>query len=635
MRKRAFIRVLHTFSAVALIVAQFILPANVALAQGGNNGNNGKPGPVDTGTAQPVWCQVIGHGWTAQLGDSNSGNNPNRAPLTQLPAGAGEGVYIDQTSGQVYAPNSADPALKGLLDAQCAAEYTVAPPQQIVVCGANNDTITAAANMTISSDSDWSGNLRTITFTADNPYTFLVNNAYTGSETVTYTDANTQCAPTVITPNPTVTVDQICGPQNDTYTVSTSADYTSTAGAWTDGKLTVTFTANAGYVFSNGLATYTVTITDNNEPCEGPIVITPNPSVNVTDVCGTTDNDTFVVSTGHYTVNTGSWLNGSRTFTFTANEGYLFSNNTTTYTVTITDTHTPCAIHIDQPQVSQQAICGKDNNLVTIGSGHYTYTETVWVHNKLTITFTADQGYTFENGTMTTVVLHDKSGPCLIAPPKYTQTTVCGANNDTVAISEGQYTITNDTGWVNGTRTITFKADKGVRFEKGKDGKEYTLTLTDKNTPCIAEYSTQYTYNDQCATLHDTLTLPTDTNQVSYSYIVMPANDMYTLGYFHVTINAKTGYVLDAQGSTAISYNVALYNGPDLTCLGRGGIEPTPTPPAPVITVATAPVAAAPTVTELPHTGPTDNGNAMTIIGLVASFVTYGAVLGLQQRHPA
>lgn len=68
---------------------------------------------------------------------------------------------------------------------------------------------------------------------------------------------------------------------------------------------------------------------------------------------------------------------------------------------------------------------------------------------------------------------------------------ICGANNDTVPDQNTQtYTVTNDTDWVNGSRTITYTAAAGLVFSESEgwtvsaDGKTATYTYTDWATAC-------------------------------------------------------------------------------------------------------------------------------------------------------
>jgi hypothetical protein len=95
-RKSLLKRIAHILSAALLIFGQVILPTNAAFAA--PNDNN----PARPGNDQPVWCMIVGYGWTAQLG----GNNNNRFPLTQLPANADNSLSIG-ASGKCTPPTAA------------------------------------------------------------------------------------------------------------------------------------------------------------------------------------------------------------------------------------------------------------------------------------------------------------------------------------------------------------------------------------------------------------------------------------------------------------------------------------------------------------------------------------------------
>lgn len=82
---------------------------------------------------------------------------------------------------------------------------------------------------------------------------------------------------------------------------------------------------------------------------------------------------------------------------------------------------------------------------------------------------------------------------CIIAP-QITTTAVCGANNDQIVDADNNthYTITADTGWSGGSRTLTLQTIDSWRFDvKGAFysatspiGKTTTVTLTDSATTC-------------------------------------------------------------------------------------------------------------------------------------------------------
>lgn len=341
-------RIAHIFSAAVLIIGQVILPTSAAFADSNNQPQN-PYGGGSGGTSQPVWCMITGYGWTAQLG----GSNTNRWALTQLPAGASSKLTIDPASGQVYAPDSSDWTLKGQLDQYCAAQFTIAAPVSVSVCGPNNDTVTAGSNMTISSDSGWHNNSRTVTYMATTPYTFFSNGKYKTGVTVTYTDKSEACPETVIQvpakPNP---IDP-CGLDNATWSGAVPADTSSIHWALVNGDLYAY--AKTGHVFYDGSYEYNFgKATDSGALCP-----TDKPTVTRTVVCGPT-NDTFQVTGGANYTYSSSWQGDNLVVSVNAKANYEFGNGVTSYNVNFTDDNTACPIPVPTPP-EQVDPCGLDN----------------------------------------------------------------------------------------------------------------------------------------------------------------------------------------------------------------------------------------------------------------------------------
>ena len=624
MSRKFLRRAANALSAFTLILGQFLLPANLGLTQFASA----------AGTDQPVWCQFA-NTWTAQIGDTGGGNNPNRYPLTEIPAGAGGGIYIE--NGQVYAPNSADDVLKGQLTAYCIAQYVETPPVATAVCGANNDIVTAGENMTITADSDWVNNSRTVTFTATSPYTFLVNGNYTTTATVTYTDAATPCPRTEV-PNPVVTPAVVCGPNNDTVVIP-NGNYTFTDTDWVSGSRTIIFTAAEGYTFAGGL-TYTVTLTDQNTPCAADV-----PTVSPLEVCGP-NNDNYLASTSesYALTDTGSWVNNSRTFTFTANAGYVFADETTTYTVTITDQNTPCVIEVN-PTVTPTVVCGPNNDTFTTSTNAaYTLSNSgAWVDGSLTVIFTANAGWVFANETTTyTVTITDTNTPCPVAvpaapsvndpcglnnatwvlpadtltlhwyitedghlhvatqpgyvftdstthhdfglamdsgvlcdasTPMVTVTEVCGAtNNDVVNVSGGSH-FTYDVDREGTKIIVTVTADADYEFSDGKTS--YMIEFTDAMTKCTTNLPATWPSVDPCDELNEV-------NEPEWA--VTPADtEFYTWEMNEdgsLTVTAEPGYILNIEGlglKLSHTYHLPLNNDQNV-CYHTTNMPDMPTP---------------------------------------------------------
>ncbi len=101
----------------------------------------------------------------------------------------------------------------------------------------------------------------------------------------------------------------------------------------------------------------------------------------------------------------------------------------------------------------------------------------------VTITAVAASGYTLSGATSWTLNFTNNSCVQVITAPTVTPSVVCGANNDELTLpGSANYTLTSDTGWVNGSRTIAWTANSGFVFEGGSTTN--TQTFTDTNTLC-------------------------------------------------------------------------------------------------------------------------------------------------------
>ena len=481
MRGKLFKRVMNVVSAFTLIMGQFVLPANTILTQTAKAGGND----------QPVWCKATGSGWQVQLSATSDGKD---GPLTIPIAG------YDMVNGQVVAHDRSD---KILADA-CAQQYTLTTPTQGVVCGPNNDTVVAGAHMTMSPDPVvWSGGQASVTFTAAGSYQFMVSpGVYSSTTTVNYTDANTACPiiplPAAPVPNdpcgpdnatwaipadtatihwyvsadghlhaqvvgaymfpdgttdhdyglaqdsgvlceatkPVVTQVVACGPTNDSFAVTGGANYT-TSSRWEGTTLVVTITANSGFEFSDHTTSFEVRFTDANTPCELPVPPAPAP----TNPCGVNNASWAVPSdtaTIHWYVSADGHLHAK------VIGNYIFPDQSTDHDYGLAvDSNTPCVM--DNPVTpAPQVQCGPENDIVTAATGaHYSSVVSAWADGTVMITYTADAGYVFQDGTNTFVSHYtDQNTPCpLDLPAAPAPTNPCGVNNASWAVPSDTATI--------------------------------------------------------------------------------------------------------------------------------------------------------------------------------------------------
>lgn len=497
-----------------------------------------------------------------------------------------------------------------------------AKPMVVYECG-----LTSTATWTVPTDTDqvhwqminnelWAYAKPNIVFDDDGTLTTAINFGAASAQ-VTYK----ACA----LGTPVTTFTEQCGiEQNDIVTPSYGAHYT-TAVTWDGNTATVTYTADAGYVFDNGTDKLVVSHTDKNELC--PVDL---PTLEQKDPCNPFGEiaepywTTTPKNTSQYT-----WMhNSDGSYTATTAAGYTFDlgdgKTATSYTFTLKadDPTNVCYKVIEAPQPPTPVYtCGPVSQafwMIPVDSditwknidGH------LWAYAPSGSVFNYHDELTdaIDFGLASANVEYQR---CEIPTPKFDFAVKCGPQNDIVSATDGDNYSVKISDWVAGVKTITFTADKDYVFANGET--TFSKTYTDNNTPCVAQYSTGYDYIDKCGTINDSLLLPEDSNQVAYSYKAVN-------GYFVVTVDAKTGFVLNSDGAITLSYQIKIGDPESPVCpvgVGNAG-QITPA----VVTTVSAPAQAI----ELPHTGPSDNNSAMTILGLVASLVTYGAVLALQRR---
>ncbi len=121
-------------------------------------------------------------------------------------------------------------------------------------------------------------------------------------------------------------------------------------------------------------------------------------------------------------------------------------------------------------------ICGANNDTVTIPTTEgVDYSDTGWVGGERTVTATAKEGFTLVGDAEWTFTDLATTCPFEITGVSVTvdDPPICGPNNDTVNVPEVEGVTFDDTGWVDGERTITATADEGYVL----DGQsEWTFT---------------------------------------------------------------------------------------------------------------------------------------------------------------
>lgn len=319
MKQSILNRAFAAITAVALVISQVVLPTSVAKAAAGEAPPNGW---------QPVWCQYTGNIWQAQPGDTGGGSNHNRYPLTEIPANASGklAVYYNadlngdpyMPMNMVYTSDGNDQALKTDLADYCYDQYAAPVVNTAAtICDslATASVAEGTISVTITNTDDPSNKAAT--------YGVYISNVSMG--TVTLTDGETV---------------------TKTYTGYIAGIYTVRVTNSEDLK---------------GAVSQTVTVTD----CV-PTPITETP-FQVNPICDFDNDEIIAVNGANYTVVVSeNWVNHTKTITFTANTGYVFAaNNSTVYTVDITDSGYACEIDAPTaPTISDP--CGPDNAIWNI-----------------------------------------------------------------------------------------------------------------------------------------------------------------------------------------------------------------------------------------------------------------------------
>lgn len=395
MRNPTIKRISAALAAGLLMFTSVLMPTQAAFAAPGDANNKGTP--------QPVWCQLTGKVWTAQIGVS--GGNQNRYPLTELPVGHSPEIYVGASS-QVYAPNSSDPVLKGQLDAYCAQQYVLEIPAAPAIndpCGVGNATWVKPADTDILQWTIVNGSLM-VTIIADG-YEFT-----DGTRSHNYgiaMDSGELCD--VVIELPTPQQNDPCGPGNASWATQSDTDAI-------DWELTVgghlTATAKSGYVFSDGSTFHDYGVaTDSGNYCVVPVP----PAPHVVDPCNVDgDNASWVkpADDGMF-----SWsINSEGHLIVTALGDNSFENNVKTHDYGVApDSGIICATPV---RAAISDTCGVKNDTHTIPStrgieylvnGQVVTAGTYPVTDAATLTFTArvvagyemvgslDYTYTFTN----------------------------------------------------------------------------------------------------------------------------------------------------------------------------------------------------------------------------------------------
>ena len=338
------------------------------------------------------------------------------------------------------------------------------------------------------------------------------------------------------------------------------------------------------------------------------------------------------------------------------------------------------------PVVSHKVECGPNNDIITWNQGEWTVADSGWVNGSRVITWTAKAGFTFTGSKTHTKSFTDNNTVCpdkTTASPSASHEMVCGPNNDVITWSEGHYTMTSDTGWVAGTRTIKWTAVEGYTFTEGK---VHTKMFTDNATNCkianpmadheiicganndiITHRGGNYTVKSESAwvngkkmivyvanagftfeeglthtktfTDNNTVCPPelTQTPELTYSEVCGANNDVITWDEGNYSLVSDSGWEMNERelifkadagytfGEEQDYYAITLIDSAD-ACPVNGGAVLGDSTVKPIITPKPAVLSATKSTPEvLPATGGESKG--LLLVGLAVSAVTYYAVL--------
>lgn len=318
----------------------------------------------------------------------------------------------------------------------------------------------------------WEGNIATIAYTAATPYVITG-----GPFTIEVTGE-----PCVTDAVPVFSQDEVCGEDNNIikgdYMAIPEGVFVDTSEVWTDGVFRIWVSPLPGWVLPADTKTeYTF---EDTGDCEIEGLTAPIH----TEICGE-NNDTVQLpaEVDHVTITSSGDMStdGEMTVTFIPDQHYkLPADIDDVYEFTDPG---DCMV-TPIPPAAPTTVCGPDNDILTIPNQPtgVVIEDSGWMDGERTLELIPAEGYVFPQGTPRFLTSVDKATPCPTdAPAAPVQAEVCGSNNDEIVIPpqpEG-VTVDGDSGWVDGTRTITFAVDPAFITEG-----ETEFSFTDENIAC-------------------------------------------------------------------------------------------------------------------------------------------------------
>lgn len=314
---------------------------------------------------------------------------------------------------------------------------------------------------------------------------------------------------------------------------------------------------------------------DYQKLCDaGPTATTPL-APTFTDVCGTA-NDQYVIPSqvgiayyvnGSTTATAAGTYAATGTVTIVAKPLYgQILKGTTSWSQTFAATPA-CTVSVAPVAPSVSAACGPNNDVVILPTQTgVTYTSSGWVNNSLTVTATAQTGYTLSGTSSWTFVDGNITCPQPVTPvaPTITPITACGTYGSIVmATTPGvTYTLTVGDG-KQGAYTVTATAQTGYYFNEGAtaswSGNLGTYFACLSVTPCEAiSGPTVVSIDTQFADSQDTR---------SAGHYAITADGLH-IWTDNTTSQAKVAWY------HAVDYSLSAVGAPSMEYTANSGIQP-------------------------------------------------------------
>ncbi|WP_430403607.1 PKD domain-containing protein [Fluviicola sp.] len=573
---------------------------------GGTPGTSTAANPTVTYATAGTYNVVL----TATNGSgSNTTTMTNYVTVNALPAAptvtaggataicAGGSVTLTSTTGTSYLWSTG--ATTQAITATTAGTYTVQVTNAAGCQSSNSNTITVTVNAAPSAPTITTGGSTTfcaggsVTLTSSAGTTYLWS---TGATTASISPTTSGSYSVQIT-NPAGCQSAASGATTVTVNPAPSAPTISAGGAialCSGGSVTLTSTTGAGYLWSTGATTQSITVsaagTYTCKVVSGAGCQSPN-SNSITVTVGTPPSTPTITTGGSTTFCSG----GSVTLTSTAGTSYLWSNGATTQTITAT-TAGSYTVQVTNAAGCQSAVSGATTVTVnptpsapTLTAGGAT---TFCSGGSVTLTSTTGAGYLWSTGATTQSITVSAAGTytCKVVSGAGCQSPNSNAITVTVNPVPSAPTITtggSTTFCSGGSVTLTSTAGTSYLWSNGATTQTITATTAGTYTVQVANSSGCQSSASAATTVtvNPTPAAPTITTGGSTTFCSGGSVTLTsTAGTSYLWSNGATTQTITA--TTAGTYTVQVTNASGCQSAASGATTVTvnPTPTAPTIT---------------------------------------------------